>query len=186
MTFEEFEEEYLKDRPVEPYCEDERSDLWAQIVAYAESNLRLAYEAGRDEAYHIIQSQCPNLTCCADCHIDDFCHYEGCEILKEAEIVVKGIEQKEANAPLENRTPAIVAEYSQAEWNIFQELKDRTGLASYFIKEQSVWAQRILANLHAGDVCLVISSEIAEYFQSYGYEVFNMGDNFKIKPKIGA
>lgn len=50
MTFEEFEEEYFKNRPEEPYCEDVRPDLWAQIVAYAESNLRLAYEAGRTEA----------------------------------------------------------------------------------------------------------------------------------------
>lgn len=31
-----------------------------------------------DEAYKIIQDGCPNLTCCADCHIDDFCHIEGC------------------------------------------------------------------------------------------------------------
>lgn len=148
--------------------------------------LNMLYLKFGDEAYHIIQSQCPNLTCCADCHIDDFCHIEGCEILKEAEVAVKGIEQKEANAPLENRTPAIVAEYSQAEWDMFQELKDRTGLASYFFKEQSVYAQRILANLHAGDVCLVASSVIAAYFQGYGYEVLDWGGSFKIKPKIGA
>ena len=50
MTFEEFEKEYFKNRPQEPYCENERPDLWAQIVAYAESNLRLAYEKGWDDA----------------------------------------------------------------------------------------------------------------------------------------
>jgi hypothetical protein len=34
-----------------------------------------------DEAYGIIQNNCPNFTCCYDCHIDDFCHIEGeCKI----------------------------------------------------------------------------------------------------------
>ena len=32
---------------------------------------------------------CPNMTCCADCHIDDMCHVEGCEINQEAEEIVK-------------------------------------------------------------------------------------------------
>ena len=35
-----------------------------------------------DEVYRMVQTACPNLTCCADCHIDDFCHYEGCEIVE--------------------------------------------------------------------------------------------------------
>lgn len=50
MSYEDFEEEYFKNRPAEPYCENEQPDLWAQIVAYAESNLKRAYEAGQDEA----------------------------------------------------------------------------------------------------------------------------------------
>ena len=33
--------------------------------------------------YEIVQSNCPNLTCCYDCHIDDFCHDEDCKIIKE-------------------------------------------------------------------------------------------------------
>ena len=39
----------------------------------------------------IVNDVCPNLTCCADCHIDDFCHFyddDGsviCEIEKEAD-----------------------------------------------------------------------------------------------------
>lgn len=37
-----------------------------------------------DEAYQIVQKNCPNLTCCRDCHIDDFCHVEGCVIAEEA------------------------------------------------------------------------------------------------------
>ena len=35
--------------------------------------------------YRVVQHYCPNLTCCADCRIDDFCHFEGCEIVDEAE-----------------------------------------------------------------------------------------------------
>lgn len=42
--------------------------------------LNLIHNKFGDEAYKIIQSHCPNLTCCADCHIDDFCHVEGCEL----------------------------------------------------------------------------------------------------------
>lgn len=40
---------------------------------------------GVDKVYLIVQAACPNLTCCADCHIDDFCHVEGCEIVTAAE-----------------------------------------------------------------------------------------------------
>ena len=50
MTFEKFEEEYLRNRPTEPYCENEQPDLWAALVAYAEFHLKRAYEAGQDEA----------------------------------------------------------------------------------------------------------------------------------------
>ena len=32
---------------------------------------------------------CPNLTCCADCHIDDFSHYENCEIDEESSNIAK-------------------------------------------------------------------------------------------------
>lgn len=34
--------------------------------------------------YEIVQSNCPMLTVCKDCHIDDFCHTEGCKIDAEA------------------------------------------------------------------------------------------------------
>jgi hypothetical protein len=33
-----------------------------------------------DEVYKIVQSNCPNLTVCYDCRIDDFCHIEGCKL----------------------------------------------------------------------------------------------------------
>ena len=47
--------------------------------------LNEAYEKFGSEFYHIVQSNCPNLTCCYDCHIDDFCHMDGCELVKEEE-----------------------------------------------------------------------------------------------------
>ena len=33
-----------------------------------------------DEVYKIVQKNCPNLTVCRECHIDDFCHTDVCEI----------------------------------------------------------------------------------------------------------
>ena len=41
-----------------------------------------------EEVYNITQAMCPNMTCCADCRIDDFCHVEDCEIANEAEALV--------------------------------------------------------------------------------------------------
>ena len=38
-----------------------------------------------NDVYREVQSRCPNLTGCRDCHIDDFCHIEGCELAKAAE-----------------------------------------------------------------------------------------------------
>ena len=37
-----------------------------------------------DEVVQAINEECPNLTCCPDCRIDDFCHFKGCEIYKES------------------------------------------------------------------------------------------------------
>jgi len=34
-----------------------------------------------NDVYSIVQKRCPNLTCCFDCRIDDFCHDEDCEII---------------------------------------------------------------------------------------------------------
>ena len=39
-----------------------------------------------NDVYRIVQGHCPNLTVCYDCHIDDFCHIEGCEIISQADI----------------------------------------------------------------------------------------------------
>ena len=40
-------------------------------------------DISENEVYKIVQSYCPNLTCCYDCQIDDFCHLEGCKIIEE-------------------------------------------------------------------------------------------------------
>ena len=34
-----------------------------------------------DGVYKIVQRNCPNLTVCYDCRIDDFCHIEGCALV---------------------------------------------------------------------------------------------------------
>ena len=36
-----------------------------------------------DDFYEIVQRNCPNFTCCYDCHVDDFVHKEDCEIIKK-------------------------------------------------------------------------------------------------------
>jgi len=41
-----------------------------------------AHDKFGNEFYKIVQGMCPNLTVCYDCRIDDFCHVEGCKILK--------------------------------------------------------------------------------------------------------
>ena len=33
-----------------------------------------------DEVYNIVQKNCPNLTVCYDCRIDDFCHIDDCAL----------------------------------------------------------------------------------------------------------
>jgi hypothetical protein len=46
--------------------------------------LNILYNKFGEDVYKIVQNACPNLTCCADCHVDDFTHFEGCEIDLEA------------------------------------------------------------------------------------------------------
>jgi len=43
------------------------------------------YDELGGEVSQIVGKYCPNLTCCYDCHIDDFCHFENCEIVKNEE-----------------------------------------------------------------------------------------------------
>ena len=52
MTYLDFEKEYIKDRPIEPYSENEDASNWANLTRYAEDNLQKAYNFGYDECYH--------------------------------------------------------------------------------------------------------------------------------------
>ena len=42
-----------------------------------------------NQSYALTQKGCPNMTCCPECRIDDFCHIEGC---KRAERVEKWLD----------------------------------------------------------------------------------------------
>lgn len=44
--------------------------------------LNLLYEKFDAKAYKIIQDNCPNMTVCYDCRIDDFCHLKECKLQK--------------------------------------------------------------------------------------------------------
>ncbi len=46
MTYLDFEKEYIKDRPIEPYSENEDSSDWANLTRYAEDNLQRAFNLG--------------------------------------------------------------------------------------------------------------------------------------------
>ena len=51
--------------------------------------LNILYDKFGEEAYKIIQDNCPNLTCCVDCRIDDFCHIKGCKICENIDLEKK-------------------------------------------------------------------------------------------------
>ena len=65
------------------YCDGKCNDC--PIVLHPNSKmvthvLNSIYDKFGDKAYAIIQKNCPNLTVCYNCRVDDFCHIEGCEI----------------------------------------------------------------------------------------------------------
>lgn len=65
------------------YCDENCNEC--SIINHKNSRmlthvLNLLYNKFGDDAYDIIESNCPNMTCCYDCHIDDFCHVEGCKL----------------------------------------------------------------------------------------------------------
>jgi hypothetical protein len=45
--------------------------------------LNLIQDKFGNGVYDIVENYCPNLTCCYDCHIDDFCHIKDCKITKD-------------------------------------------------------------------------------------------------------
>ena len=59
MSYLDFEKEYIKDRPIEPYSEN-----WANLTRYAEDNLQKAYNFGYCECYHISMNIIRNLVDC--------------------------------------------------------------------------------------------------------------------------
>lgn len=46
MTYIDFEKEYIKNRPTEPYSENEDASNWANLTYYAEDNLQKAFNLG--------------------------------------------------------------------------------------------------------------------------------------------
>ena len=54
------------------------NDLNAKILTVIFNKLYDKFGSG---VYDIVQNECPNLTCCYDCKIDDFCHFEGCALV---------------------------------------------------------------------------------------------------------
>lgn len=73
MTYLDFEKEYLKDRPIEPYCANENPGDWAELAKYAEDNLQAAYNRGYCECFHKAEEIIKNLLecegTCEDCKV---------------------------------------------------------------------------------------------------------------------
>ena len=46
---------------------------------------RMIDKFDENEVYKIVQGMCPNLTVCYNCRIDDFCHVEGCKIIRHSD-----------------------------------------------------------------------------------------------------
>jgi len=44
--------------------------------------LNEAFQRFGNDFRAIVQRNCPNMTVCFDCQIDDFCHEEGCKIIR--------------------------------------------------------------------------------------------------------
>jgi len=70
-----------KDRPCDEDCNH------CPVIGHPNSRLltqilnRLHNKFG-EGVYKIVQDECPNMTVCFDCRIDDFCHAKGCKLAK--------------------------------------------------------------------------------------------------------
>jgi len=42
------------------------------------------YNRFGDSVYEIVETACPNMTCCYDCRVDDFCHLPNCKISRRS------------------------------------------------------------------------------------------------------
>ena len=52
--------------------------------------MNVAHATFGAEFYRLVQSLCPNFTCCHDCHVDDFVHVEGCVLAPMEEHIAHG------------------------------------------------------------------------------------------------
>lgn len=60
LTFEQWKEEYISDRPAEPYSESDNAEQWAKIAFFMEDNLQKAFEVGyqscmKDYGWHYLK-----------------------------------------------------------------------------------------------------------------------------------
>ena len=64
MSYLDVDKEYIEDRPIEAYAENEDASDWANLARYAEDNLQRAYNFGYCECYHISMNIIRNLVDC--------------------------------------------------------------------------------------------------------------------------
>lgn len=83
--------QYNKNRPTRQpreFCDNNCNDC--PMVNHPNSRvltkvLNDIYDKFGKDVYEIVETQCPNFTCCYDCCIDDFCHLPDCKIVKQKE-----------------------------------------------------------------------------------------------------
>lgn len=73
-------------RPKKEFCDNNCNNC--PIVNHPNSRiltkvLNDIFDKFGQDVYEIVETQCPNLTCCYDCCIDDFCHLPDCEIVRK-------------------------------------------------------------------------------------------------------
>lgn len=77
-------------RPKKEFCDNNCNNC--PIVNHSNSRiltkvLNDIFDKFGKDVYEIVKTQCPNLTCCYDCRIDDFCHLSDCEIVRKNRII---------------------------------------------------------------------------------------------------
>ena len=80
------------------FCDEDCNNCGIHANRQFSLLVNILHERFGDEVYRITQAVCPNMTCCADCRIDDFCHDEDCEIANEADALVQAWNEAEGGA----------------------------------------------------------------------------------------
>ena len=85
-----------EDRNPKYLCDEDCNHCEAINNRQVSLALNALYNVFGDGVYQIVQGICPNLTCCADCHIDDFTHItdDDGEDICEIEIEARRIARK--------------------------------------------------------------------------------------------